>query len=104
MIDHDLKVLRSIAGDPDAIDGWGAAVGASLGYLQGSGYVTRGMAPILTDKGWAYLRAEGIEIPGKLESFEGQLRRVRNASRDGWYRFHEHRDRTGYCDNPARGY
>ncbi|MER8984017.1 hypothetical protein [Mesorhizobium sp. M0843] len=56
MIDHDLKVLRSIAGDPDAIDGWGAAVSASLGYLQGSGYVTRGMRPVPTEKGWAHLR------------------------------------------------
>lgn len=104
MIDHDLKVLRSIAGDPDAIDGWGAAVSASLGYLQGSGYVTRGMLTEPTDKGWAYLRDHGIEVPGKLEMFEGQLRRVEDAGRDGWWRFHRHSDRSGYCDNPARGY
>lgn len=25
-------------------------------------------------------------------------------SRTGWWRFHEHYDRDGYCDNPARGY
>lgn len=44
------------------------------------------------------------EIPGKLEYFEGELREVVDASRSGWWRFHEHRDRNGYCDNPARGY
>ncbi|MBN9548781.1 MAG: hypothetical protein J0H31_07845 [Alphaproteobacteria bacterium] len=60
MIDHDLKVLRAVAGDPDAIDGWGAAVGASLGYLQGSGYVTRGMRPEVTAKGRAYLREHPV--------------------------------------------
>ncbi|RWN95491.1 MAG: hypothetical protein EOS05_11905 [Mesorhizobium sp.] len=65
MIEHDLKVLRSIAGDPDAIDGWGAAVGASLGYLQGSGYATRGMRPEPTEKGWNYLRDQGVDISNR---------------------------------------
>lgn len=63
MIDHDIKVLRCIAGDPDAIDGWGAAVSASLGYLQGSGYVTRGIRPEVTEKGRAYLRDNNIRVP-----------------------------------------
>lgn len=44
------------------------------------------------------------EIPGKLEYYEGQLRKVINADRSGWWRFHGHYDRDGYCDNPARGY
>jgi hypothetical protein len=44
------------------------------------------------------------EIPGKLEYYEGRLRRVVDASRSGWWRFHEHYDRNGYCDNPGRGY
>lgn len=44
------------------------------------------------------------EIPGKMEMFEGQLRKVVNPHRLGWWRFHEHYDRQGYCDNPARGY
>lgn len=44
------------------------------------------------------------EIPGKLEYYEGKLRPVVDASRSGWWRFHEHYDRNGYCDNPARGY
>ncbi|RWN60266.1 hypothetical protein [Mesorhizobium sp.] len=104
MIDHDLKVLRAVAGDDDAIDGWGAAVGVSLGYLQGSGYVTQSMWPEPTEKGWNYLRDQGIEIYGKLEMFDGQLRRVEDPTRHGWFRFNKHYDRGGYCDNPARGY
>jgi len=44
------------------------------------------------------------EILGKLEWFEGKLREVKNPSRQGWWRFHEHYDRDDYCDNPARGY
>jgi hypothetical protein len=44
------------------------------------------------------------EIPGKLEMYEGKLRKVVDASRTGWWRFHEHYDRNGYCDNPSRGY
>ncbi|RWH49564.1 MAG: hypothetical protein EOQ80_06565 [Mesorhizobium sp.] len=90
MIDHDLKVLRAVAGDDDAIDGWGAAVGVSLGYLQGSGYVTQSMWPEPTEKGWNYLRDQGIEIYGKLEMFDGQLRRVEDPTRHGWFRFNKH--------------
>lgn len=44
------------------------------------------------------------EIPGKLEYFEGKLLPVLNGDRRGWWRFHDHYDRDGYCDNPARGY
>lgn len=44
------------------------------------------------------------EIPGKLEYYEGKLRPVVDPGRTGWWRFHEHYDRDGYCDNPARGY
>lgn len=44
------------------------------------------------------------EIPGKFEMYEGRLRKVVDGSRSGWWRFHEHYDRDGYCDNPARGY
>lgn len=44
------------------------------------------------------------EIPGKFEYYEGRLREVKDASRSGWWRFNEHYDRDGYCDNPARGY
>lgn len=43
-------------------------------------------------------------IPGVKEIFEGKLRMVVDSSRHGWWRFHEHYDRDGYCDNPARGY
>ena len=38
------------------------------------------------------------------EMFEGKLTRVIDASRTGWWRYHQHYDRDGYCDNPARGY
>lgn len=42
---------------------------------------------------------------GKLiEVFEGNWCVVRNGERSGWWRFHDHYDRNGYCDNPARGY
>ena len=44
------------------------------------------------------------EIPGELEYFGGKLLEVKNPSRWGWWRFHSHYDRDGYCDNPARGY
>ena len=47
---------------------------------------------------------EEKEIPGKLEWYEDRLLPVVDASRSGWWRFHEHYDRNGYCDNPARGY
>jgi hypothetical protein len=49
-------------------------------------------------------KMEPVEIPGELEMFEGKLTKVVDASRTGWWRFHAHRDRDGYCDNPARGY
>jgi hypothetical protein len=42
---------------------------------------------------------------GKLiEQFEGHWCVVLNGDRTGWWRFHDHYDRDGYCDNPARGY
>ncbi len=44
------------------------------------------------------------EIHGKLEWFEGELCEVKQPHRQGWWRFHGHYDRDGYCDNPARGY
>ena len=44
------------------------------------------------------------EIPGKLEWFEGKLCEVKQPHRIGWWRFHQHYDRDGYCDNQARGY
>ena len=44
------------------------------------------------------------ERRGELEMYEGKLTRVVDASRQGYWRFHQHYDRDGYCDNPARGY
>lgn len=39
-----------------------------------------------------------------FEVYEGRWRKVLNRDRSGWWRFHDHYDRNGYCDNPARGY
>lgn len=47
---------------------------------------------------------ERKEIPGKIEWFEGKLREVKQPHRTGWWRFNQHYDREGYCDNPGRGY
>ncbi|MER9665505.1 hypothetical protein [Mesorhizobium sp. M0203] len=44
------------------------------------------------------------EIPGRIEMFEGRLQTVVDTARTGWWRFHRHYDRDGYCDNPGRGY
>jgi len=38
------------------------------------------------------------------EFYEGKWRKVVDGSRSGWWRFNEHYDRDGYCDNPGRGY
>lgn len=39
-----------------------------------------------------------------IEVFEGKWCVVKDGARSGWWRFHEHYDRDGCCDNPARGY
>lgn len=39
-----------------------------------------------------------------IEVFEGRWRIVENGDRLGWWRFNNHYDRNGYCDNPGRGY
>lgn len=52
MAKFDLKILGEIA-KPGSLLGlsWGAAMSASLGFLQGNGYVTRGTKPQITKKG-----------------------------------------------------
>ena len=39
-----------------------------------------------------------------IEYVDGKWLVVVNGGRLGWWRYHEHYDRDGYCDNPARGY
>lgn len=39
-----------------------------------------------------------------VEWFDGRWMKIVDASRSGWWRYHAHYDRNGYCDNPARGY
>ena len=48
----DREILREIA-EPGSVGGlsWGAAMGVSLEWLQGQGYVTRGPFAQVTDKG-----------------------------------------------------
>lgn len=58
----------------------------------------------MSDKNKEIEKVQLQEIPGKLEFYEGKLLPVVDASRSGWWRFHEHYDRNGYCDNPGRGY
>lgn len=39
-----------------------------------------------------------------IEVYEGRWQVVVDGARLGWWRFHQHYDRDGYCDNPGRGY
>lgn len=39
-----------------------------------------------------------------IELVDGKWLIVKDGSRQGWWRHHEHYDRNGYCDNPGRGY
>jgi hypothetical protein len=39
-----------------------------------------------------------------IECVDGKWLQVKDPSRSGWWRHHEHYDRNGYCDNPGRGY
>jgi hypothetical protein len=39
-----------------------------------------------------------------VEKVDGKWLEVKDGNREGWWRHHEHYDRDGYCDNPARGY
>lgn len=43
-------------------------------------------------------------LPEGYELFDGKPMKVLNGERSGWWRFHNHYDRDGYCDNPGRGY
>lgn len=35
---------------------------------------------------------------------DGSPKPVLNGEREGWWRYNDHYDRDGYCDNPGRGY
>lgn len=39
-----------------------------------------------------------------IERYDGKWMPVLNGDRHGWWRYHDHYDRDGYCDNPGRGY
>ena len=42
--------------------------------------------------------------PEGYEYYDGKLMKIINGDRSGWWRYHDHYDRDGYCDNPGRGY
>lgn len=55
--------------------------------------------------GYAQRDGKTYNASGKLVEFvDGQWKVVLNGDRSGWWRYHDHYDRDGYCDNPARGY
>ncbi|MER9178942.1 hypothetical protein [Mesorhizobium sp. M0767] len=56
------------------------------------------------DAAMEILHPETMVVPGEKEIYQGRLREVVDPRRQGWWRFHKHYDRGGYCDNPARGY
>lgn len=47
---------------------------------------------------------EAAPLPEGVEIFEGRPMKVVNPEKSGWWRYHSHYDRDGYCDNPGRGY
>jgi len=44
------------------------------------------------------------KLPAGWEMYNGKPMKVINYHRLGWWRYHDHYDRDGYCDNPGRGY
>lgn len=56
LCDFEIELLRSMAGEKPG-QPWGAAIGAALGFLKGSGYVTSNNgAYSVTDAGRAVLK------------------------------------------------
>jgi hypothetical protein len=64
----DVRVLRTLADLDGGIARWGAAVGASIEFLRGAGYITRGDLVQITDAGRAALQEqEPTALRAKLE-------------------------------------
>ena len=60
LCEHEIEILQECAGEREPRP-WGAAVGAALGYLRGSGYME---GNTITNKGHATLkRARETEAP-----------------------------------------
>ena len=56
-------------------------------------------------KGFAQVGDKVFDERGNwVEMYEGKWTVVIAGERSGWWRYHSHYDRDGYCDNPARGY
>jgi hypothetical protein len=62
MTPYERNVLREIAEPGSGKDlRWGAAMGETLEWLQGQGYVTRGSRPQITGKGREALKGASHE-------------------------------------------
>jgi hypothetical protein len=54
--DYEVEVLKEAAGQPNSIDGWGAATGAAIERLRGLGYLSGPPVYKPTEKGLKYLK------------------------------------------------
>lgn len=54
------------------------------------------MEPHRGDDGKLYLDGHWVEL------YDGKYLPVVNPDRTGWWRFHEHYDRDGYCDQSGK--
>lgn len=70
--------------------------------------ITHETAKTFEHEGETYTRAGDGTIRNRrneiVELYEGRYQKVIDARRSGWWRYHGHYDRHGYCDNPGRGY
>jgi hypothetical protein len=58
LTETDVRVLRTLDDLDGGITRWGAAVGASIEFLRGAGYITGGDLVQITDAGRAALQAQ----------------------------------------------
>jgi hypothetical protein len=63
-----------------------------------------GIGRVRPKRGFEFKADGTVRLKDGWEVYEGEPQRVVNGDRIGWWRFHDDRDRDGYCDNPARGY
>lgn len=64
LTEHEIAVLRTLAGDGDHIVGWGAWVAAVIEALHGRGLVTAPPQVRITDAGRAALAGAATRIDG----------------------------------------
>lgn len=54
--EHEIEVLRLLAGEPNRVGAWGAWVGACLEFLEDAGLCTPGPNYVITEAGRQALR------------------------------------------------